>query len=126
MHNKDLDTETIQAGKDKSLKNKYGTQEARILQNSNTIMAFMSINPDINQGYVGNFGSPLGMRYTVLVQDHLSSLWCSSRFFSYNSSALSASIQYSTLQNHSSEKDNMTDSAQFFPSLSEQINTAVI
>ncbi len=126
MHNKDLDTETIQAGKDKSLKNKYGTQEARILQNSNTIMAFMSINPDINQGYVGNFGSPLGMRYTVLVQDHLSSLWCSSRFFSYNSSALSASIQYSTLQNHSSEKHNMTDSAQFFPSLSEQINTAVI
>jgi hypothetical protein len=126
MHNKDLDTETIQAGKDKSLKNKYGTQEARILQNSNTIMAFMSINPDINQGYVGNFGSPLGMRYTVLVQDHLFSLWCSSRFFSYNSSALSASIQYSTLQNHSSEKDNMTDSAQFFPSLSEQINTAVI
>jgi hypothetical protein len=43
MQNTDLDTETIQARKDKSLKNKYGTQEARILQNSNTIMAFMSI-----------------------------------------------------------------------------------
>jgi hypothetical protein len=126
MHNTDLDTETIQAGKDMSLKNKSGTQEAKILQNSNTIMAFMSINPDINQGYVGNFGSPLGMCYTVLVQDNLSSLWCSSRFFSYNSSALSASIRYSTLQSHSSEKHNMTDSEQFFRKLSEQINTAVI
>jgi hypothetical protein len=94
MHNRDLDTETIQAGKDKSLKNKYGTQEARILQNINTIMAFMFINPDINQGYVGNFGSPLGTCYTVLVQDHLSSLWFSSKKFSYNSSALSAIIRH--------------------------------